>query len=108
MKHVLLAGAVALGLGLAGCEQMSQTVSQVNVAIAQDLPTACALVSSAWAAYQTVAVTGTVNAKTQSAASQAFAGAQAICVNPSDVNAPTALPTVANAYAAIVAARSGK
>lgn len=108
MKHVLLAGAVALGLGLAGCEQMSQTVSQVNVAIAQDLPTACALVSSAWTAYQTVVATGTVNAKTQSAASQAYTGAQAICANPSGLNASTALQTVADAYAALVAARTGK
>ena len=108
MKHVLLASAVALGLGLAGCQQMSQTVSQVNATIAADLPTACALVSSGWASYQTVFATGAVNAKTQSVASQAYADARAICANPSSVNANAALQTVANAYAAIVAARGGR
>ena len=76
--------------------------------MANDLPTACALVSSAWASYQTVVATGTVSAADEATASQAYAAASSICANPGSVNASTALQTLANAYAAVVQARTGK
>jgi len=91
---------------LAGCQTtLNNDVAQFNAAVANDLPTACAVVSSTWAAYQTVAATGTVSPADQKTVAAAYAGALSICANPGQVNAATALQTLANAYAAIVQAR---
>ena len=106
-RAIAFVGVVTLGaLGLAACQStLDNGTAQFNAASANDLPTACALVSSADAAFQTVLATGTVANKDVALANQAYAAASIICANPSSVNASTALQTLANAYAAIVQVR---
>ncbi len=96
----------AVALTLAGCQAtLSRDITTFNAAAANDMPTACALVASANAAFQTLAMTGTIKANVISTEKQAYAGASSICVSPGSVNAATGLETLTNAYAAIVAAR---
>jgi hypothetical protein len=112
MKVFALAAiAFAASVAMAGCQSTKSTIisdiTQFNAAVATDLPTACALEATTYASFLTAVATGTVPAKYVSVGKQANAAAQAICMNPSAVNASTALQTLANSYAAIVQARNG-
>jgi hypothetical protein len=106
-RAIAVVAIMTLGaLGLTACQStLNDSVTQFNASVANDLPTACTLVSSADAAFQTAVATGTIGEKNIVLANQAYAAASAICSNPSSVNASTALQTLANAYAAIVQAR---
>ena len=106
-RAIAFVGVFTLGaLGLAACQStLNNDLAQFNAAAANDLPTGCALVSSANAAFQTVVATGTIAKKDVALANQAYAAASSICANPSSVNASTALQTLANAYAEIVQAQ---
>jgi hypothetical protein len=112
MKFYSLAAlgvAVAAAALPAGCNQIQQQIVSAQQIMASDLPTACALVAQADAAFQTIAATGTIPAKDQKIEAQAYAGVSAICANPASVaNPATALQSIANAYAAVVKARLGQ
>jgi len=108
MKHAFFAGAIALSaIALSGCQTtLQKDIDAFNTIVQQDLPTGCALLASADASFQTVAATGTLTASEIATEKQAYAGVKAICANPSGVNAATALSTLANAYAAIIQAKT--
>ena len=104
-KFLILAAVAATISSLPSCNQQAASdIAAFNAAVNNDLPTACALIASADAAFQAVAATGTVDPKVVSAESAAMAGVKTICANPSAVNAATALITLADAYAAVVEA----
>jgi|SRR5271154_18555 len=102
------AGALALAaIWLAGCSAATQTainsdIQTFNSQVANNLPTACALLSAADASFQTVAAAGKLSKSAVADESAAMAGVNSICANPRAVNAATALQTLASAYAAIV------
>lgn len=108
MKTLAFGGALALAL--AGCAStggsggLSADVAAFNAEVANDLPTACALVATADDSFQTVAATGKLSAAALADEKAAMAGVASLCANPSAVNAATALQTLANAYAAVVQA----
>jgi hypothetical protein len=106
MRLLACFAALCAAAPIAGCQTtLNSDIAQFNAAVANDVPTACALVSSTWAAYQTVAATGTVSASDQKTAAAAYARASSICANAGKVDAATALQTLASAYTAIVQAR---
>jgi hypothetical protein len=102
------AGALALAaIWLAGCTAATQTaidydIQSFNSQVANNLPIACALLSTADASFQTVVATGKLSKSAVTEESAAMAGVNSICANPQAVNATTALQTLASAYAAIV------
>jgi hypothetical protein len=102
------AGALALAaIWLAGCTAATQTaidndIQTFNGQVANHLPIACALLSTADASFQTIAATGKLSKSAVADESAAMAGVNSICANPQAVNAATALQTLASAYAAIV------
>ncbi len=120
MKIFALLGALALAcVSLGGCvvtgnpsadatnfnANLAADVAAFNQQVGQDLPAACALSVSADVTFQTVAATGKISSGNVSAEKAAMAGVTSLCANPSSLTNPLlALPTLANAYAAIVEA----
>lgn len=104
----MLVGALSFAaVPLAGCAptgNLTNDIATFNTAVANDLPTACALLSTANASFQTIAATGKLSATAVTDETAAMAGVNSICANPSAVSAATALATLANAYAAVVEA----
>ena len=114
-KNFAFLGAIscALALSLSGCNSTSGTtgtasltasIAAFNTQVQADLPTACALLSTADTTFQTVGSAGQISAAAVKSEKAAMAGVASICANPSAVSAATALPLIANAYVAVVAA----
>ncbi|MBV8473356.1 MAG: hypothetical protein JO234_08050 [Hyphomicrobiales bacterium] len=110
LKSLALAGALALALAsLAGCSSTNQNalsadIATFNAQVANSLPAACALLAAADASFHMIAAAGKIPGADVSAESAAMAGVNAICANPTGLNAATALQTLASAYVAVVAA----
>lgn len=106
MKKIALFGALGLAaLSLGACQTSLATLnSNIATTASNDLPALCTLAASAHASFATIAATGTLKASLIATEAQAWAGANSICAAPpSDVG--TAMASLANAYAAIVAAK---
>jgi hypothetical protein len=107
MKKLILALTTLAIIPLAGCQVTS--VASIDEQIAADLPTICALSSTADVSFQVIIAAvnrGTkpvVNQKIINLEADAMAAVNSICTDPSKVSAATALQTVAKAYAAVVA-----
>lgn len=111
MKSIaMFAGALALAtLSLAGCGStgsngLAGDIAAFNAQVANNLPTACALVAGVDASFQTIAATGNISGAAAADERAAMAGVNSICASQGAVNAATALQTLANAYAAVVEA----
>lgn len=106
----IFAGAVALAtLALASCSStgsngLAGDIAAFNAQVANNLPTACALIASVDASFQTIVATGKISGAAVADERAAIAGVNSVCANPGAVNAATALQTLANAYAAVVEA----
>ena len=104
------AGALALAaLSVAGCNStgsnsLASDIAAFNAQVANNLPTACALIAGVDASFQTIAATGKISNAAVADERAAIAGVNSICANPGAVNAATALQTLANGYAAVVEA----
>ncbi|WP_036838340.1 hypothetical protein [Pleomorphomonas oryzae] len=100
MKRFLSLGFALLAVvALAACQT---TVTKIDDAIAKNLPTACAALDTAHAAFVAVSTTGKIKASIVTKEAAAYAGVAAICADPSSVSTSTALVKVATAYAAVV------
>jgi len=105
LKSLIFAAAITTAASLPSCQQQAASdIAAFNTAVNNDLPTACALIASADAAFQAVAAAGTLKAAVVNEEAAAMAGVKTICANPSAVNASTALITLADAYAAVIEA----
>ena len=109
MKKIALLGALALAsaslVGCAGGISLGGINAKIATTAQADLPTLCTLAASAHASFATVAATGTLKPALVSAEAQSWAAASSICANPpTDIG--TAMASLSNAYAAIVAAKA--
>jgi hypothetical protein len=107
----VLALAALMAVSLAGCgapgsNSLASDIASFNASVANDLPAACALIVSPDVSFQTVAATGKLSPSAVAKQKAAMAGVETICANPGAVNAATALPTLAAAYAAVLQANN--
>lgn len=100
MKRLAIIALAALSL--ASCST-TDTV-KIDAAIQKNLPTACAGLNAAHAAFSAFAVTGKVKEKTVAREQAAYAGVRVICANPGNATAATALVSVVQAYVIVSAA----
>ena len=102
---ILLAIAAIPALPAAQCSLASTAgdIQQAQSVIAQGLPVVCAALTTADAAFQTVAATGKVPRHDIDVEKAAMAGITAVCANPAAAaNPASALTAAATAYAAVV------
>lgn len=97
-KSLLIVAAAAFGLSACA------TTSNIDGAIAKNLPQLCATAATAHSAFVIVASTGNIKQSTIAKESAAWAALDVVCHDPSSVTAATALVKAAEAYAAITLA----
>ncbi|SER05061.1 hypothetical protein SAMN05216548_110153 [Faunimonas pinastri] len=100
-----LSAFAALGVAMVAGGCAADSTTSIDAAIADNLPTACAAITTADAAFQTVIATGTVGKSTMEKETVAMAAINAICADPTTVSSPAAaLQTAAQAYVAVIKA----
>lgn len=100
MKAIQILLVAAFAFVLASCGSNPK----LDASIQQNLPRICASVAQLHSAFVIIASTGTVKARLIHKENAAFQATQAVCRDPSRVNSSTALITLAESYAALIAA----
>lgn len=100
MKRTVILAVAALSL--ASCTT-TQTAT-IDTAVQQNLPKVCSALETAHVAFVAVAAVGNIKAKTVAKEAAAYAGVQALCVDPARATAIDAAIRVAQAYVIVSAA----
>ena len=99
MKLKLTALLVATGLVATGCQ-----TTNVDTALAENLPKVCSAFETGYLAFQAATVSGEIKQSTINKVDKAYAGVQVLCSGDAPINTADAIIRVTLALATVTAA----